>query len=505
MKFKIVKEPLQEMKTDALILWHFRGDETLSAPARQINEACGGVIENVLAKGDFEGKKKETLLLYPGPEIAAPRLVLTGLGERGSADADAIRIGYGEAVRKLRGLKVKSLGTCLNFNVPGIEPGDAASAALEGIILSDYHYRQYKTDDPEGSPIEITAIAGGTRSEAASLAAGIEAAGKIGAAVCFARDLGNSPANGLTPDALAGIAAKAARSRKIKCTVYDRERIRKAGMTALLGVAQGSREPPRFIVLEYYGARAGRNNIVLVGKGITFDSGGISLKPVEKMGEMKADMAGAAAVIGAVCAAADLKLSVNVIGLIPATENMPGGGAFRPGDILKSLKGTTIEIVTTDAEGRLILADALAYAQRFNPAVVIDVATLTGACVIALGEEVAGLFGNDEDLKRRLTAASRKSGEKIWEMPLWECYGELNKSDVADLKNSGGRNGGAIIAAAFLNRFAGDVPWAHLDIAGPGFSNTDKPCIPKGATGFGVRLLTRFLMDCSEGVPRRKA
>lgn len=505
MKFKIVKESLQEMKTDALILWHFQGDGTLTEAARQINEACGGIIQNVFVKGDFEGNKKETLLLYSGSSIPAPRIVLLGLGVRGAADTDAIRIGFAEAIRKLQGLKVKSIGTCLNFREKGIEADEAASAALEGLILGDYRYEFYKTGDPERHSIETVMIAGGAWSEPKPLVSVTAAAEKIGEAVCFARDLGNAPANGLTPDALAGISEKTAKTRKIKCTIFDKEKIRKAGMTALLGVAQGSREPPRFIILEYYGARARGNNIVLVGKGITFDSGGISIKPAEKMGEMKADMAGAAAVIGAVRAAADLKLPLNVIGLVPATENMPGGGALRPGDILKSLKGKTVEIITTDAEGRLILADALAFAERFDPDVVIDIATLTGACVVALGEEVAGLFGHNEDLKQRLKTASRKSGEKIWELPLWECYQELNKSDVADLKNTGGRNGGAIAAAAFLSRFAGAVPWAHLDIAGPGFSNTDRPYTPKGATGFGVRLLVRFLMEYAADVKRKKA
>jgi leucyl aminopeptidase len=278
--------------------------------------------------------------------------------------------------------------------------------------------------------------------------------------------------------------------------------MKKIGMRALLGVARGSDEPAKFIVLEYRGGMKKESPIVLVGKGLTFDSGGISIKPSENMGEMKSDMAGGAAVMGAVMAVADLELPLNVVGLVPATENLPGGSALKPGDIIQSLSGQTIEVVNTDAEGRLILADALTYAQRFKPAAVIDLATLTGACKIALGDHVIGMLGNDSALKERIRAAGELTGERVWELPLWEDYHELIKSDVADFKNTGGRAGGAITAAVFLSKFAGDAPWVHLDIAGPAWLAKDRPYAPKGATGVGVRLLVQCLRDWkSDAVP----
>ncbi|HNU86467.1 MAG TPA: leucyl aminopeptidase, partial [Syntrophales bacterium] len=269
----------------------------------------------------------------------------------------------------------------------------------------------------------------------------------------------------------------------------------KLGMNALLSVARGSMEPARFIILEYSGGRRGDRPFVIVGKGITFDSGGISLKPPDKMEEMKADMSGGAAVLAVVKAASELELPLNLVGLVPATENLPGGRAYKPGDVLRSMSGQTIEVISTDAEGRLILADALTYAGRFKPRAIIDMATLTGACIIALGDDVIGMMGTDGALKESLRRAADETGEKLWELPIWEDYAELIKSDVADMKNTGGRAGGAITAAVFLSKFVGATPWVHLDIAGPAWLNKEKPYIPRGASAVGVRLLLRFLRD----------
>ncbi len=493
MKFQIKRGSWADIAADALVLPHFKG-EALQGAALQIDFACGGLLKRVLSRGDFEGKSKQALLLYTENRIPVPRIVLAGLGERARSDLDGFRTAYAGAVSRLKDCRVKALGVSLDFGRIKFSAPLPETAALEGILLGDYSYRDFKTSAPETAKIEDVYISDG---DPAGLAkADLEAVRSVGHAVCAARDLGNAPSNALTPAILARFAQRMARSRNIQCTVLDRGAIEKAGMKALLGVAQGSKEPPRFIVLEYRGGKRRDGNIVLVGKGITFDSGGISLKPSEKMGEMKADMAGAAAVIGGIQAAADLALPLNIVGLVPATENMPDGQACKPGDILASLKGKTIEIISTDAEGRLILADAFAYAERFKPALMVDIATLTGACVVALGEEVAGFFTNDKALGEKLARASEVTGEKIWELPLWDCYQELIKSDVADLKNTGGRNGGAITAAAFLSQFAGSRPWAHVDIAGPGFSTKDRPYIPKGATGFGVRLLVQFLIEC---------
>jgi leucyl aminopeptidase len=303
----------------------------------------------------------------------------------------------------------------------------------------------------------------------------------------------------MTPSDLALGAREVARRRGVTLKILDTTQMEKLGMNALLGVARGSSEPAKFIILEYYGRRKSDPPMILVGKGLTFDSGGISIKPSEKMDEMKADMAGGAAVMGTIMAAADLRLPVNVVGMIPATENLPGGGAYKPGDILKSLSGQTIEVITTDAEGRLILADALTYALRYKPAAIIDLATLTGACIVALGDHVIGMLGTDDSLKDKIRKAADRTGERVWELPLWEDYHELIKSDVADFKNSGGRAGGTITAAVFLSKFVENVPWVHLDIAGPAWLAKDKPYIPRGASGVGVRLMVQVLRDLAAG------
>ena len=299
----------------------------------------------------------------------------------------------------------------------------------------------------------------------------------------------------MTPSIMAQKAREIARKKNVSCKVLDKEKMKEMGMNALLAVASGSNEEPKFIILEYTGGKKSAAPIVLVGKGLTFDSGGISIKPSDKMEEMKSDMSGGAAVMGVIMAVADLQLPLNITGLIPATENMPSGTAYKPGDILKSYSGKTIEVLNTDAEGRLILADALAYASEFKPEVVIDVATLTGACIVALGDDVIGMLGTDDKLKSEIDRAAQTTGELVWELPLWESYHELIKSDIADYKNSSGRSAATITAAAFLSKFAGDAPWVHLDIAGPSWTSKDKTYIPKGASGVAVRLLVEFLRN----------
>jgi leucyl aminopeptidase len=311
--------------------------------------------------------------------------------------------------------------------------------------------------------------------------------------VNLARDLVNEPGNVKSPEWLAGQAAAAAAGGGFSCTVLERAELAREGCGALLGVAQGSVREPRLIVLEYRGGAEGAAPVALVGKGVVFDAGGISLKPAEKMDEMKMDMAGGAAVIATCLAAALLKLPVNLVGVVPAVENLPSGSAIRPGDILTSLSGQTIEVLNTDAEGRLILADALTYARRFEPQLVIDLATLTGACIIALGSQASAVLGNNDALVRQLLKAGESSGERLWQLPLWDEYAELIKSEVADVKNSGGRPAGTITAAAFLQKFAGEYKWAHLDIAGTAWEEKGRPCVPRGASGVGVRLLLEFL------------
>jgi leucyl aminopeptidase len=383
--------------------------------------------------------------------------------------------------------------------MPGEKPERIAAAAVLGVLLGLYRYLPYKTVD-RGEIKELrsfTLVEPAAARRKAFLDAAAEAQAVAGA-VSFARDLVSAPGNEMTPDRMAREARAMAKGRGLAAKVLDEPALRKLGMHALLGVARGSAEPPRFIVLEHRGGKKGDAPVVLVGKGITFDSGGLSLKPAENMGEMKDDMSGGAAVLAALRAAADLRLPLNVVGLVPAVENMPDGKAYRPGDILGSLSGQTVEVMSTDAEGRLILADALTYARRFRPAAVVDLATLTGACVVALGDLGTGLFGTDAELNGRIKAAAEATGDLVWEMPLWEDYVELIKSDAADWKNTGGRSGGAITAALFLKQFAPEAPWAHLDIAGPAWAKKDRPLVPKGAAGVGVRLLVEMLKNWSK-------
>ena len=316
----------------------------------------------------------------------------------------------------------------------------------------------------------------------------------IAESTAMARDMVSSPPADMTPSIIAARARELSRQFGLKVQVLERKQMEKLGMGALLGVASGSAQPPKFIILEY--RKGGKKPfIALVGKTITFDSGGISIKPPEGMDKMKDDMSGGAAVLGAIRTAAALKLPLNLVGLLPATENMPGGSAFKPGDILRTLSGQTIEVLNTDAEGRLILSDALTYACRYKPAVIVDIATLTGACRVALGQEATGMVGTDDALKQAIRAAGEKTGERVWEMPLWDGYYELIRSDIADMKNTGGRDGGVITAAALLSRFVERYPWVHLDIAATAWTEKDRPYTPKGATGIGMRLLTQFLRD----------
>ena len=378
--------------------------------------------------------------------------------------------------------------------IPG-KKEQVAQAVAEGALLGLYQYTPYKTvgreDLKEMEELNIITDA----KEFSLVESAVKKARIIADAVYFARDLISAPANEMTPSIMAQKAREIARRKNVSCKILDKDKMKEMGMNALLAVASGSNEEPKFIILEYTGGRKSAAPVVLVGKGLTFDSGGISIKPADKMDEMKTDMSGGAAVMGAIMAAADLHLGLNITGLIPATENLPGGSAYKPGDIVKSYSGKTIEVLNTDAEGRLILADALAYASTYKPQAVIDVATLTGACIIALGDNVIGMLGTDDKLKKEIDKAAKTSGELVWELPLWESYDELIKSDIADYKNSGGRAAGTISAAKFLSKFAPDAPWVHLDIAGPAWTGKDKPYIPKGASGVTVRLLVEFLRN----------
>ncbi len=467
----------------------------LTTPLLQkIDKALDGVLERAVQAGEFSGSAQQTLLLHGSRKLAPERLLLIGLGKEQEITLETLRRAGATAAGLLRERRLTDC-TLLAAEGPlhGLEPETIASAWTEGMILADYRFERYRSADPQRPPSlnELTLLTAG-KQEQATVEAAIRRTEQLCSGVALARDLVNEPGNVKSPAFLAERAAAMAREVGLQCTILDRPALEQEGFGALLGVAQGSIREPRLIVLHYRGAGEERP-VALVGKGVVFDAGGISLKPGEKMDQMKMDMAGGAAVLGTLQAAARLRLPVNLIGIIPAVENLPSGSAMRPGDILTSLAGRTIEVLNTDAEGRLILADALTYAKRFEPREVIDVATLTGACIIALGHHAAAVLGNHQGLVRQLQKAGEQSGERCWQLPLWDEYGELLKSEVADMKNIGGRPAGTITAAAFLQNFAKDFRWAHLDIAGTAWQEKSSDYRPAGATGFGVRLLIRHL------------
>jgi leucyl aminopeptidase len=399
----------------------------------------------------------------------------------------------GEAVRALRKHKVKSAALAMWSGKGAAGHSGSARAVAEGCLLGAYLYRRHMTKDENGHEVEEIILLEEDSAELDAVKDGLEKGRMMAGAVLMARDMVNEPANHMTPAHMAEMARNVASRHGLEITVMDRAHMEKEKMGALLGVARGTAEPPRFIVLSYRGDPSRKEVTGLVGKGLTFDSGGISLKPQEFMSDMKGDMSGGAVVIAAMDAIAQMKPAVNVTALIPATENLPGGRALKPGDVLKASNGKTIEVVNTDAEGRLILADALSYAVKNGLNPIVDLATLTGACHVALGDLYAGLFSNDSPLAGRLVRSANEGGEKLWQLPLPDEYRELNKSDIADIKNSGGRYGGAITAALFLQEFVGDTPWAHIDIAGPFMTDKTHGALVKGATGFGVRTLVRFV------------
>lgn len=496
MKILVKKGNLAETVTEAAVVAHFEGDASLGGDAAKLDKTSGGMIGEIITRGDFTGRPNEVAVIYPREELSTKRLVLVGLGKRADFSLERLRGAFSTASQHIRSLKVGELSTSVDFGGINLPPDQTTEAVVEGVILGLYRFTRYRTIDlEEMRDITDLTIAEEREGVVEIIRNAAKTAGIISDAVLFARDIVSAPANEMTPTRLANEAMEIARERGIKCTILEEGEIRELGMNALLGVASGSDEAPKFIIMEYHGVENSSPVIALVGKGLTFDSGGISIKPAEKMDQMKSDMAGGAAVIAAVRAAAELSLPVNLAGLVPAVENLPSGKAYKPGDILRSFSGQTIEVVTTDAEGRLIMADALTYAGRYKPAAIIDLATLTGACIVALGDHVTGMFGTDDELKREIREAADHTGERVWELPLWEEYDELIKGDAADYKNSGGRAGGAITAAVFLSKFTGGYPWVHLDIAGPSWLAKDKPYIPKGASGAGVRLLVQFLRN----------
>ena len=456
-----------------------------------LDSAMGGSVGRALAAGDMRGKAADEILLYGG-KSGPKRVVLLGVGPAKDLTPEVVRRLAGRAVRAAEKLRLESLALSLD-GIAGVGDEARAQAAAEGAALAAWRFRELKAPSQDDPTVDVRAVdlVGGGDTEA--LESGAMAGAVIARAENLARTLQSRPGNIATPTHLAEEATRIAGGALLEITVFDEARMRKEGMHAILAVSQGSEEEARFIILEHRGGKKGEAPLILIGKGLSFDAGGISLKPPEGMESMKFDMSGGAAVIAAMQAISELGIRANVVGLVPSSENLPSGRALKPGDVIQTLGGKTVEVINTDAEGRLILADALAYGARMKPAAMIDCATLTGAVVIALGHHASAVFGNDDALVGEVIAAGEASGERCWRLPLWEVYRKALDSTTADLQNVGGRPGSCITAARFLAEFVGDAKWAHLDIAGTAYGDGDLPYQRKGGYGIPTRLLVEWV------------
>jgi leucyl aminopeptidase len=494
LKTQIVFEPFEQADADVLAVLEYERESGDAAGAAKIVDALtGGWLAEIRSSKEFTGGTLETAVLHRPVGLKAGRLLVAGAGKPEKFDTAQLRKLAGALVRGLKSKNARRVALVLDGSAAGPE---FVAAAVEGAILGDFEPNQHITD-PKKTDKAVDSFTVIVPGGDAGLQAAFDAGRSIGESQNFARELVNEPGNLLTPTVLAEKARAMAAESGLECEVLDQDRMRQLGMGSLLGVSMGSAEPPALIVLRYKpaAAPAGADHLGLVGKGVTFDTGGISIKPADGMEKMKYDMGGGAAVIGAMRALAALKPAIPVTALIPAVENMPGSKALRPGDILTALSGKTIEVLNTDAEGRLILADALTYAQRIGCTHLVDAATLTGAIGIALGTVRAGAFTNNDGFLEKLLNSSKAEGERMWHMPLDEDYKEQLKSAFADLQNIGGRSGGAITAAWFLREFVGETPWVHLDIASMAWLDEAKPHLAKGPTGFPVRTFVHLAMN----------
>jgi len=482
----------------AIIVNLFEGVTRPGGATGAVDKAVGGAITALIRQGELKGKRGEAVLLHTMGKIRSPRVIISGLGKSENFDLDVIRDLMGTSLRRARAAKASTVATILHgAGIAGLDPEACAQAIAEGAILGAYRFRKYKNgaeSAEEADDITSLTIIESDRSKRDAIRRGIERGTILAQAACHTRDMANEPANALNPAALAERAKALATDAGLTCTVLDEKQMARLGMGGVLGVGAGSVSPPRFIVLKYRGDPRNKQALGLLGKGITFDSGGISIKPAAGMEAMKGDMSGAAAVLSATWAIGKLKPKINVTCVVPTAENMPSGSATRPGDILRAMNGKTIEVINTDAEGRLILADAICYARQEGLSPIVDVATLTGAMMIALGPGATGFFATSDELAADLTAAGDSSGEKMWRFPLIDEYREGLRSNIADIKNTGPRNGGAINAAEFLRFFAEDSEWAHVDMAGTDEAEKDKGVWVKGSTGIPTRTLINFVL-----------
>ena len=494
MEIKLIVGDISQVEADAIVVNLFEGVEQPGGATFAVDKALNGAVSALIGRGQIRGKFGEVNIVHTFGKLPAGVVAIAGLGKREDFNVDKIRAVTGEFCRALRKLNCHKIATILHgAGAGGIELEASAQAIAEGAILGLYGFNRYKK--PEYEEVEEIVIVVKEKEDVPILEPVVAKGKLVAEAANLARDMVNEPANYMTPSQMAETAKEIAGKYGLKLKVFDREDMEAMGMGALLGVAKGSSQPPKLMTLSYKGDRDCERTLGFLGKGITFDSGGISIKPSEGMEDMKGDMAGAAAVMAAVGAIAQLKPKINVTAVIPATENLPSGTALKPGDVLKAMNGKTIEVISTDAEGRLILADALSYAVKQGLSPLIDLATLTGACRVALGLLYSGVFGNDQDWIDEVFKAAARTGERMWLMPMPEEYKEQNKSEIANVKNTGNRYGGAITAALFLAEFVDNTPWVHIDIAGPRLSSKETGYTVKGATGFGVRTLVELALS----------
>jgi leucyl aminopeptidase len=498
MRVTVESGDITKSETQCVVVNLFEGVTAPGGATGAVDRALEGMIAELIAAGDIRGKTGEITLLHTFGKIPSPRVLIAGLGKSSEFTVDKVRDLSANIARYMRGKRIAGYATIAHgAGIAGLDAAACAQAIAEGAVMGLYRFDRHKKTDDDAFDVQSMRVVEHESAKTAALAAAAERGTIVAEAVNFARDLANEPGNILTPTELAARTEAMAAELGLGCKIFDRAKAEEMGMGSFLGVAQGSAQPPRFIMLTYQGAGEA-TPLGLLGKGITFDTGGISIKPNEGMQEMKGDMSGGGAVIAAIMALARMKAKVNVTALVPATENMPSGTAVKPTDVLRAMNGKTIEVVNTDAEGRLVLADALCYAVQLGLSPIVDVATLTGAISIALGNVAYGVFTPHDALASRIEAAAIAAGEKSWRLPMFSEYKELNKSQVADVRNSGARGAGSIAAAFFLREFVDDRPWAHLDIAGVDFFDAEKGAMVKGSSGIPVRTLINLALDLAE-------
>lgn len=495
MKIQFREGPIEQAQTPLMVAWGYEGAPASSGSVEELPAETRQMMEALRASGELTGKSNECTLVHHPPGLRAERLLVVGAGKKEKSGANTLMRVAGTAVRFARNRSIHQIGWLLSRNNAASEP---VQRVVEGAILADYDPDKYRSDRNSERRVDQLELLTGTRGAGQEENRASQRGRIVAESANFTRDLVNEPSNRMTPSILADQAVAMAQQFGLEHAIFGPEEIRSMNMNAFWAVAQGSSEPPRLIVLRYTPPDTPATPVIgLVGKGITFDTGGISIKPSQNMDEMKTDMAGGAAMLGVMRAIAQLKPRVRVIAVVPATENMPGGRAFKPGDVITSMSGKTIEILNTDAEGRLVLADALHYAKQQGSTVLIDAATLTGAVTVALGNITTGVFGYNKEWVNRVLASAAATGERMWELPVDDDYRDSYKSSIADIANTGGRYGGAITAAMFVGEFAGDTPWVHLDIAGTRWNYEEKPYLAKSPTGHPVRTLVHLLSSGS--------